>query len=67
MWNRPAPNALDPRRTALVVFDMLEIYRPEIEAAGAVPKARRLIRLCRDNAILRSAFHGTALESDLRL
>ena len=52
MWNRPAPNALDPRRTALVVFDMLETYRPEIEASGAIPKAQQLIQLCRDNGIL---------------
>ncbi|MFA9446486.1 cysteine hydrolase family protein [Egicoccus sp. AB-alg6-2] len=39
---------LDPTKTGLVVFDMLECYRPKIEAAGAVEPIRRLIRSCRD-------------------
>jgi nicotinamidase-related amidase len=38
---------LDPARSALVVFDMLERYRPAIEAAGAIEPARTLIQECR--------------------
>lgn len=44
--------ALDPPlrgRTALVVFDMLECYRPKIEAAGVIEPIRRLIDLCRSH------------------
>ncbi|MPZ63845.1 MAG: isochorismatase family protein [Propionibacteriales bacterium] len=58
-WHRPRPfrrrrlgglmeDALDPTRTALVVFDMLECYRPRVEAAGAVEPIRRLIAACRE-------------------
>jgi nicotinamidase-related amidase len=42
---------LDPRRTALVVFDMMECYRAKIEAAGAVEPIRRLIAVCRDHSV----------------
>jgi nicotinamidase-related amidase len=35
--------ALDPTRVAVVVFDMLEAYRPEIEKAGTVPPVQRLL------------------------
>lgn len=38
---------LDPSRTALVVFDMLECYRPKIESAGVIEPIRRLIETCR--------------------
>jgi nicotinamidase-related amidase len=38
---------LDPARSALVVFDMLERYRSAIEAAGAIEPARTLIDECR--------------------
>jgi nicotinamidase-related amidase len=38
---------LDPARSALVVFDMLEKYRPAIEDAGAIEPARILIQECR--------------------
>jgi nicotinamidase-related amidase len=38
---------LDPARSALVIFDMLERYRPAIEAAGAIEPARTLIQECR--------------------
>ena len=38
---------LDPARSALLVFDMLERYRPAIEAAGAIEPARTLIEECR--------------------
>jgi nicotinamidase-related amidase len=34
---------LDPRRTGIVVFDMLEAYRPAIEQAGTVPPVQRLL------------------------
>jgi nicotinamidase-related amidase len=44
-----AGGSLDPARTALVVFDMMECYRPKIEAAGAVEPIRRLIAVCRDH------------------
>jgi nicotinamidase-related amidase len=42
---------LDPTRTGLVVFDMLERYRPAIEEAGAIEPARALIQECRDLGI----------------
>lgn len=45
----------DPRplcdRAALVVFDMLECYRPKIEAAGAVEPIQRLIAACREHGV----------------
>lgn len=34
---------LDPRRTGVVVFDMLEAYRPAIEQAGTVAPVQRLL------------------------
>ena len=34
---------LDPRRTGIVVFDMLEAYRPAIEQAGTVAPVQRLL------------------------
>lgn len=52
MWTRPDPDVLDPTRTALVVFDMLEAYRPEIEASAALPRAVELVDLCRETGIL---------------
>jgi nicotinamidase-related amidase len=52
MWTRPDPNVIEPARTALVVFDMLECYRSEIEGSGALPHAQRLVRLARENGIL---------------
>ena len=52
MWSRPDPNVLVASRTALVVFDMLECYRPEIESSGALPQARKLVDLCRDAGVL---------------
>jgi nicotinamidase-related amidase len=39
---------LDPQHTGLVVFDMLECYRPAIEAAGAIEPAARLVSGCRE-------------------
>jgi nicotinamidase-related amidase len=38
---------LDPARTGLVVFDMLEAYRGPIEQAGSLEPTRRLIEACR--------------------
>jgi len=38
---------LDPSRTGLVVFDMLEAYRQPIEEAGSIEPTRRLIEACR--------------------
>jgi nicotinamidase-related amidase len=37
----------DFRATGLVVFDMLEAYRPQIEAAGSIAPTRELIDACR--------------------
>jgi nicotinamidase-related amidase len=37
----------DFRATGLVVFDMLEAYREQIEAAGSIGPTRRLIDACR--------------------
>jgi nicotinamidase-related amidase len=42
-----ADTRLDPARSALVVFDMLERYRSAIEEAGAIEPARALIQECR--------------------
>jgi nicotinamidase-related amidase len=52
MWTRPDPNVITPKSTALIVFDMLETYRPEIEASGALPKALQLVSLAREQGIL---------------
>lgn len=43
---------LDPARTALVVFDMLERYRPGILAAGALEPVLRLQEACRRSGVL---------------
>jgi len=37
----------DFRATGLVVFDMLEAYREQIEAAGSIGPAKQLIEVCR--------------------
>lgn len=37
------PLELDPARTGIVVFDMLEAYRPAIEQAGTVAPVQRLL------------------------
>jgi nicotinamidase-related amidase len=44
-------NTLDPTRTALVVFDMLEGYRVRIEEAGALEPAKRLVSVCRARGV----------------
>jgi len=36
-------NVLDPQRTGLVVFDMLECYRDKIEPTGAIPRVQQLL------------------------
>ena len=43
---------LDPARTFLCVFDMLEHYRAGAEAAGAVPHVRRLADECRTRGVV---------------
>jgi len=45
-------DALDPDRTALVVFDMLECYRDAVLAAGALEPVRRLLEVCRSRGVL---------------
>lgn len=52
MWTRPGPDVLEADRTALVVFDMLEAYRREIEASGVLPRARRLVDACRAAGVI---------------
>lgn len=50
--NRPARQDRPfAQRTALVVFDMLECYRPKIEAAGALEPIGRLIAACRQHEV----------------
>jgi nicotinamidase-related amidase len=43
---------LDPARTFLCVFDMLEHYREAAEVAGAIPHVRRLVDECRDRGVV---------------
>lgn len=52
MWHRPEPDTLLAEQTALVVFDMLEAYRPEIERSGALPRAQRLVTRCREAGVI---------------
>lgn len=52
MWSRPDRDRLDPATTALVVFDMLELYRPDIERAGVLPTAVATVELCRSAGVL---------------
>jgi nicotinamidase-related amidase len=42
---------LEPARTGLVVFDMLEAYRPAIEQAGTVAPVQRLLAGCRASGV----------------
>lgn len=48
---RPPRDRLDPERTGLVVFDMLECYRNGIEEAKAIEPSARLIALCREHGV----------------
>ena len=43
---------LDPGRTVLCVFDLLEIYRPAAEAAGVIGPVRRLAGGCRERGVV---------------
>jgi len=43
---------LDPARTALVVFDLLEHYRAAAESAGVIAPVRRLIAGCRSTGVM---------------
>jgi nicotinamidase-related amidase len=42
---------LDPSRTALLIFDMLEGYRARIEETGALGPAISLLSVCRERGI----------------
>lgn len=42
---------IDPERTGLVLFDLLERYRPGIEEAGAIAPCQRLIAACRVSGV----------------
>jgi nicotinamidase-related amidase len=46
-----AAEHLDARRTALVVFDLLECYREAAESAGVIPVVGRLVQGCRDRGV----------------
>jgi nicotinamidase-related amidase len=50
--NLHSPDTLDPRRSALVVFDMLERYRGAALAAGAIEPVRHLLEVCRSRGVL---------------
>jgi nicotinamidase-related amidase len=52
MWHRLEPNELNPSTTALIVFDMLEIYRPAIERSGVLPTVVGLVDFCRTQGVL---------------
>lgn len=52
MWNRPEPGVLQRSTTALIVFDMLEIYRPAIERSGVLPTVVDLVDFCRAEGVL---------------
>jgi nicotinamidase-related amidase len=52
MWHRPEPNVFQPSKTALLVFDMLEIYRPAIERSGVLPAVVELVDFCRTQGVL---------------
>jgi nicotinamidase-related amidase len=52
MWTRPPADRLDPQSTALLVFDMLEIYRAAVERAGALGPAVRLVDACRAAGVI---------------
>lgn len=43
---------LDPARTVLCAFDLLEHYRQAAEAAGVIPRVRRLADECRRRGVL---------------
>src|SRR5262249_37594503 len=63
MWHRPEPNELHPSTTALIVFDMLEIYRPAIEHSGVLPTLVGLVDFCRTHGVL-VCFAGAAHRPD---
>src|SRR5215468_4829827 len=52
MWHRPERGVLSPSTTALIVFDMLEIYRPAIERSGVLPTVVDLVDFCRTHGVL---------------
>lgn len=52
MWQRPERDVLHSSTTALLVFDMLEIYRPVIERSGVLPTVVDLVDFCRSHGVL---------------
>jgi nicotinamidase-related amidase len=52
VWTRPDVDRLDPASTALLVFDMLEIYREAIERSGALGPAVELVDACRAAGVI---------------
>ena len=52
MWSRPDPDRLEPGRTALLVFDMLETYRADIERSGVLETAVGLVEACRARGVI---------------
>lgn len=51
MTDEPHRHALEPSRTGLVVFDMLECYRDRIEQTEAIPAVSQLITSCRNYGV----------------
>jgi len=52
MSSHPRSDVLDPVKTALVVFDLLERFRKPIEDAGVVKPAKEIIEFCRKQGVL---------------
>lgn len=48
----PDRDVLDPTRTALLVFDLLEHYRAAAQEAGVIAPVRRLIAGCRSRGVV---------------
>jgi nicotinamidase-related amidase len=49
---RQGAERLDPTRTALVVFDLLEHYRAAAQEAGVIGPVRRLVAGCRPRGVM---------------
>ena len=55
---------LDPARTFLCVFDLLEHYRAGAEASGAIPHVRRLADGCRQRGVVVATGHADQVLAD---
>jgi nicotinamidase-related amidase len=51
VWTRPDAHRIDVAHTALLVFDMLECYRGDIESSGALPRVQQLVELARSSGM----------------